>query len=90
VQSAWDEASLVFAHQPQLGESLSQHLSVALTQWVFEGSQVDDLVKQWLTQPSNNFGIALQSSVDRHAAVFSDDHPKAPMLRLTLKRKNDR
>lgn len=90
VQSPWDEASLVFAHQPHLGESLSQHLSVALTQWVFEGSQVDDLVKQWLTQPSNNFGIALQSSVDRHAAVFSDDHPKAPMLRLSLKRKDDR
>jgi hypothetical protein len=58
---------------------------VALPQWVFEGRQVDDLVKQWLIQSSENFGVILQSSVEHHAAVFSNEHSQAPLLRLSIR-----
>jgi len=56
----WDNDKITFNQQPKLGDRLPATASLKEGQWIFEGPDIDDLVKGWLRDTSKNFGIAVE------------------------------
>ncbi len=85
VLGEWDPQTLTFATQPELGTPLPQRADATAETWVFQGPEIDALVRNWIARPGANFGIAVESDIEYYAAFAADDDPlRAPRLELRL------
>ncbi|NOY79947.1 MAG: DNRLRE domain-containing protein [Kiritimatiellaeota bacterium] len=85
VRAKWDPRTLTFSTQPKLGPPLPRRVDAADRTWVFQGPEIDALVRNWIAHGEANFGIAVESDIEFYAAFASDDDPlRAPRLELRL------
>jgi hypothetical protein len=85
VTSTWDMNTLSFDNQPTLGKPISDPVDVHDAQWTFAGPDVDQLITQWLANPSDEYGIIVDTNITQYAGIANlTDPAKAPRLVVTL------
>jgi hypothetical protein len=85
VLSQWDESTSTFDDQPQRGEKLQPTCDMDQSPWIFQGPSLDQLVQQWLANPEQNFGLAVETNNLKYVVIASDDaDDDAPRLILTI------
>jgi hypothetical protein len=86
VNSTWSETGVTYAKKPTIATSSSGSSSINVAN-SFHDMDVTTLVRDWITKPSSNYGIALKGSGSTNLVIDSKENTgtgHAPTLEIVL------
>lgn len=83
ISEEWTAESFSENNLPSAGERVGEAIPVVESPWVFEGPEVDAMVREWILNPESNGGVRVSSDLGIHWGLHHSGE-RAPKITLRI------